>query len=205
MLRFLIQNNITHIRVSQVLFMIYFILNYTYLYGIINLFYYERRPNMGLNDFIKFGDYLKKIRLDNNLTQKEFAEKLGVKTSTYSNYEKNLREPSSEFINTLANKFNIDLFELLKGDVSYSITADENGIKATYIPTPSSVKEDFNRFLNNYIRLQASKGIELGYLLPMDQEYLLKICCGLIKNTLEYRNSLPFDEIEKALSQDKEH
>lgn len=159
---------------------------------------------MGLNDFIKFGDYLKKIRLANNLTQKEFAEKLGIKASAYSNYEKNLREPSTEVINTLAKKFNIDLFELLKGNINYSITADENGIKATYIPNPSSVKEDFNRFLNNYIRLQASKGIELGYLLPTDQEYLLKICCGFIKSTIEYRNSLPFDELEKALSQDKE-
>lgn len=159
---------------------------------------------MGLNDFVKFGDYLKKIRLYSNLTQKEFAEKLGIKTSTYSNYEKNLREPSTEVINTLSEKFNIDLFELLKGNGNYSITSDENGIKATYIPTPASVKEDFNRFLSNYIRLQASKGVELGYILPKDQEYLLKICCGFIKNTIEYRNSLPFDEIEKALSLDRQ-
>lgn len=158
---------------------------------------------MGLNDFIKIGDYLKKIRRENNLTQEEFATRLGIKRTTYANYEQNTREPSAKVLNTLATEFNIDLFELLKGNVNYSITADENSIKASSIPTTTSIREDFNKFLSNYIRLQASKGIELGYLLPTDQEYLFKICCGFIKNTIEYRNSLPFDEIENALSKDK--
>lgn len=158
---------------------------------------------MGLNDFIKIGDYLKKIRLDNKLTQEEFATQLGIKRTTYANYEKNLREPSAEVINTLAYKFNIDLFELINVNSNCSIKINENGINVTAIPTSDSVKENFNNFIDNFLRLQASKGIELGMLLPTDREYLLKICCGFVKNTLEYRNSLPFDEIEKALFQDK--
>ena len=46
---------------------------------------------MGINDLLKIGNTLKKIRLANNLTQKQFAERISIGTSTYANYEQNLR------------------------------------------------------------------------------------------------------------------
>ncbi|WP_304341518.1 helix-turn-helix domain-containing protein [Metaclostridioides mangenotii] len=64
---------------------------------------------MGINDFVKFGDKLKEIRRELNLTQEQMADKLGLKTSTYGNYETNKREPSSEIIKNMADKLNISV------------------------------------------------------------------------------------------------
>ncbi len=64
---------------------------------------------MGINDFFKFGDKLKDIRKELNLTQEKMAEKLGLNTSTYGNYETNKREPNSETIKNIANRLNMSV------------------------------------------------------------------------------------------------
>lgn len=40
-----------------------------------------------------FAERLRKLRLENNLTQKELGEILGYSTSTITNWENNRREP----------------------------------------------------------------------------------------------------------------
>lgn len=47
---------------------------------------------------ISFGKRLKELREENNLTQKELAEKLGINAVTYLHYEKEQRQPSLELI-----------------------------------------------------------------------------------------------------------
>ena len=42
----------------------------------------------------KFGENLREIRLEKNITQEEVAKKLKVGTSTYANWEQGRREPS---------------------------------------------------------------------------------------------------------------
>lgn len=64
---------------------------------------------------IKIGAYLKKLRLDNNLTQTQLADKLGIKRSTYSNYEQDIREPSLNVLSNLSKLFNIDLNIIING------------------------------------------------------------------------------------------
>lgn len=55
-----------------------------------------------------FSKYIKKIRLYNNLTQKEFAETLGVTSDYISKIESDRRKPSQYFIIKLSNLFNLD-------------------------------------------------------------------------------------------------
>lgn len=57
---------------------------------------------------------LKNIRLDNNLTQDDFAEKLGVTRQTVSSWENGKSYPVIENIIKISEIFNISLDNMLK-------------------------------------------------------------------------------------------
>ena len=57
---------------------------------------------------------LKNIRLDNNLTQDDFAEKLGVTRQTVSSWENGRSYPDIENIVKISEIFNISLDDMLK-------------------------------------------------------------------------------------------
>lgn len=60
-----------------------------------------------------FGEKLKQLRLENNITQKELADFLGVTPKAVSFYELNQREPSMDVIVKIAQKFNVPTDYLL--------------------------------------------------------------------------------------------
>lgn len=68
---------------------------------------------MGVNELIKIGTRIRRIRLDRGLTQKEVSQRLGIPYSTYSNYENNNREPSYETIVNIAKILNTSINEIL--------------------------------------------------------------------------------------------
>lgn len=53
------------------------------------------------------GEKLKKIREQTGLNKKEFASFIGVKYTTYNNYETGDREPNSDFLIMISKKFDI--------------------------------------------------------------------------------------------------
>lgn len=53
------------------------------------------------------GERIKKLRTDNKLTQKEFAERIGVGRSTLAGYETNQIEPSLNVVFKIASEFGI--------------------------------------------------------------------------------------------------
>lgn len=55
-----------------------------------------------------FGETIKQLRLDRNLTQRNVATLLDIDTSVLSKYEKNKRQPSEEQIEKFAEIFNVD-------------------------------------------------------------------------------------------------
>lgn len=67
---------------------------------------------MGLNEIIKIGDSIKKLRIAKGITQKEMAKELNIPYSTYSNYENNNRTPSVDTIATIADKLDVDINDL---------------------------------------------------------------------------------------------
>ncbi len=83
---------------------------------------------MGINDFIKVGEKIKKARINAGYKQKDFAAKLGIPVSTLANYEANKREPKSEMLIKIAEALQCSPLELLddsatqfeKLDVIYS-------------------------------------------------------------------------------------
>lgn len=58
---------------------------------------------------MNIGEKLKNIRQENGLTQLAFAKKFFVKENTISNYEKNLRSPSVEFLSQVCKEFGLSL------------------------------------------------------------------------------------------------
>jgi len=63
-----------------------------------------------------FHERLKDIRSKSGLTQAEFAAAVGVSTNTQMRYEKGQRRPDTDYLQCVANKFNVTLNWLIGGD-----------------------------------------------------------------------------------------
>ena len=61
------------------------------------------------------GKFIKKIRNENNLTQKDLADKLGVTFQAVSKWENGKNIPDLSIIKQLCDEFNMDIDELLNG------------------------------------------------------------------------------------------
>ena len=61
------------------------------------------------------GPRLYTLRTERNLTQQQVADALHVCRQTYSNYERDLRQPSLEMLQQLAAFYHLSLGELLSG------------------------------------------------------------------------------------------
>ena len=63
----------------------------------------------------KIGNFIKSIRLENNLTQKEFADKFGVTYQAVSKWENGKNIPDLAIIKQICDEYNIDIDEILNG------------------------------------------------------------------------------------------
>lgn len=59
---------------------------------------------------------LKELRVLNNLTQQEIANKIGITQFTYCNYEKEKTQPPIELLIKIANFFNVSLDYLCENE-----------------------------------------------------------------------------------------
>ncbi|CAB1242374.1 Transcriptional regulator [Clostridiaceae bacterium BL-3] len=60
-----------------------------------------------------FGEKLKKLRTDKNMTQQELAKILKISSSTIGMYEQNRRSPDIETLKKIAQHFNVSVDYLL--------------------------------------------------------------------------------------------
>lgn len=70
-------------------------------------------------DFVdqnKIGEFIKKLRTGNHLTQKEFADKYGVTYQAVSKWENGKNLPDMSLIKQMSEDFNIGIDELLDGE-----------------------------------------------------------------------------------------
>ncbi len=68
-----------------------------------------------------FDDRLKKLRIARNLTQKDAADALKLKTNTYRNYENDEREPTAMTLLSIARFFGVTVDYLLNYKVTEQI------------------------------------------------------------------------------------
>ncbi len=91
-----------------------------------------------------FKDRLKEARLNNNLTQEQIAEKIGVAKSTFTGYEKGNSEPSMLTISRIMN--------ILKVDANFLWQDEMNALGGN----PIQVKYEEMKLLEKYRALDPS-------------------------------------------------
>lgn len=64
----------------------------------------------------KVGKFIKEIRTKNNLTQKEFAEKLGVTFQAVSKWENGKNIPDISLLKEISKMFNVNIDDILEGE-----------------------------------------------------------------------------------------
>lgn len=79
-----------------------------------------------------FGEKLKKLRTDNNLTQDELAEKIFITRTAISKWESDRGYPSIDSLKTIAKFFNVTIDDLLSGDELLNVAEEENNKKENH-------------------------------------------------------------------------
>ena len=67
-------------------------------------------------DNLKFGNFIKNLRKEKNMTQKELAEKIGLTDKAISKWERGLSFPDITMLSILAEVFDVDVSEILNGE-----------------------------------------------------------------------------------------
>ena len=67
-------------------------------------------------DNLKFGNFIKELRKEKNITQKQLAEKIGLTDKAISKWERGLSFPDITILNLLAEIFDVDVSEILNGE-----------------------------------------------------------------------------------------
>ena len=67
-------------------------------------------------DPLKVGEFIKNIRKNNNLTQKELADRLHVTYQAVSKWENGINLPEISIIKELAKEFNVGIEDILEGE-----------------------------------------------------------------------------------------
>ena len=97
----------------------------------------------------RFHEYLTKFRKQQDLTQAEMAEKLGVSRSTYTNYENGNRTPDFEVLERISNVLGCTLDEMFGRNVANcNVLREENAgygatVKKTRGPKLAIGVQDF--------------------------------------------------------------
>lgn len=85
-----------------------------------------------------FGSVLKRLRMQNGLTQKQLADVLGISESTVGMYERGHREPAFELLEAIADYFNVDMDYLTgRTDVERKYSFSPSSLPANILPMPA--------------------------------------------------------------------
>lgn len=74
----------------------------------------------------RIGKFIKEIRLKNNLTQKEFAERLGVTFQAVSKWENGKNIPDVSILKDISRLFNVNIDEILEGKIKEKAKVNKN-------------------------------------------------------------------------------
>lgn len=99
------------------------------------------------------GDKLKELRQSFGMNKKEFANLIGLKYTTYNNYEIGAREPASDFLIMISNKFDISIDYLMgltndtRKPIERRISSDESTLLESYASLDAYGKDLVNTII----------------------------------------------------------
>ncbi|MBS6503718.1 MAG: helix-turn-helix domain-containing protein [Clostridium sp.] len=152
-----------------------------------------------MNNF--FSNNIKSLRVDNDLTQQEIADALGITRSRYSNYENGINEPSLDILIRLSRLFNCSIDDLLKIKINTIIKNKIDSI-ITEEPETSLGLNEFNysdlkkKLIENRCFYEKKKKTILG-------EIDVKI--SEIDSVLDFINNLYIEESLNEISHNKKY
>ncbi|MBP0984388.1 MAG: helix-turn-helix transcriptional regulator [Oscillospiraceae bacterium] len=118
-------------------------------------------------DMVKIGKFLAQLRREQDLTQEQLGEKLGVTNKTISRWETGNYLPPVEMLQLMSDIYGVSINELLSGErlteESYREKAEEN-IAAAIAESSFSVKERVNYYRCKWTRDHLA-GTVIGYVL----------------------------------------
>ena len=88
-----------------------------------------------------FGQRLKQLRCEHNLTQDELAKSIKISKSSLNMYERDEREPKFETLEAIADYFNVDMDYLLGRSNSRHLTEIKSLLSSLTTVFNNSVKE----------------------------------------------------------------
>ena len=134
----------------------------------------------------KFINNLKKIRKNNNLSQEQLAEILGISRQAISKWESGSAYPKIEKITQLCEKFNVNIDDLLHKDIEEIISEEQSKKNLNkYI-------ESFLSYTSNTVNLFCSMNFKSKIKCLFEQCMLIFVLCiifciiGSIVNSLFY-------------------
>lgn len=100
-------------------------------------------------DMVKIGQFLSELRKEQNLTQAQLGEKIGVTNKTISHWETGTYMPPVEMLQLLSELYNVSINEILSGkrlgDTEYKEKAEEN-IKSALSESAFTLQEKITFF-----------------------------------------------------------
>lgn len=125
-----------------------------------------------------FGERIKKLRKDLNLTQQKFADRIGTTQNVIANYESGRREPSAAAFNNICKTFGISEEWLRTGKGEMLIPSPEEDINELirqhrlddldrqilleFIKLTDDERAVFKKYLRNLVKHSAGQGSDRG-------------------------------------------
>lgn len=94
-----------------------------------------------------FGEKIKEIRKNNNLTQQEFADIFNTTRTTVANWENNICRPDPNQIIEMAKKFNVSTDYILNVDIDTFITIKRLMKQLGMMVSDDTTPEEFKKAL----------------------------------------------------------
>ena len=149
-------------------------------------------------DTLKIGKFLKELRKQNNMTQEQLGERIGVTNKTVSRWETGNYMPPIESLRLLSDIFDVSINEILAGErlseESFKEVAEEN--IAIALEEMDKEGKRFENIMLLIMSITAILAIAIMFLLPDAEELsriekikeLLVIICvwamAILSNTL---------------------
>ena len=137
-----------------------------------------------------FSENLKRIRKENNLSQEQLAEQLGVSRQAISKWESKAAYPEMDKIITLCNKFNLNIDDLLYKDIK-EIKKEEESKKSL-----NKILDDFLNFITDSINLFSNMNFKSKIKCLFEQFIIIIILLILFLIINEFGKSI-FNDIFK--------
>ena len=119
----------------------------------------------------QFSENLKKIRKEHNLSQEQLADDLGVSRQAISKWESSTAYPEMDKIITLCDKFNLNIDDLLHGDIKEIKGEEESKRKI------NKVIDDFLNFITDTVNMFSNMSFKSKIKCLFEQFIIIGMLC----------------------------